>query len=212
MKCRSIALATLFSMCLATFALAVEPKTIGWSDLAPTPVAYENPFVDLTADQLDMLRTILRAEQSKTAEAKDMARGLRADLTAQGLDVDWLFNQRQTIIERRRAAATGTNEAVVGDEVRMPGYVLPLEMKDRKVVEFLLVPTVGACIHEPPPPANQIVHVRYPDGIEIDGLFTPVWISGGLMASNSVQDLFLVDGEAQVEVSYAMTATAVSDY
>ena len=43
--------------------------------------------------------------------------------------------------------------------VKIPGYVVPLEALPDSLREFLLVPYFGACIHSPPPPANQIVHV-----------------------------------------------------
>jgi hypothetical protein len=46
-----------------------------------------------------------------------------------------------------------------GTLVKLPGYVVPLESTADAVSEFLLVPYFGACIHSPPPPANQIVHV-----------------------------------------------------
>src|SRR4051812_19776056 len=45
-----------------------------------------------------------------------------------------------------------------GSRVRLPGYVVPLDEARGGVKEFLLVPYFGACIHVPPPPANQIVH------------------------------------------------------
>ena len=43
--------------------------------------------------------------------------------------------------------------------VRLPGYVVPLEQTAQGMRELLLVPHFGACIHTPPPPANQVVHV-----------------------------------------------------
>ncbi len=52
-----------------------------------------------------------------------------------------------------------TNPAIVGQVVRLPGFVVPLEDSKEGLKEFLLVPYFGACIHSPPPPANQIVHV-----------------------------------------------------
>ena len=51
----------------------------------------------------------------------------------------------------------------------MPGYLLPLEFSGKLVSEFLLVPWVGACIHTPPPPPNQIVHVKTDKPIELAG-------------------------------------------
>lgn len=50
--------------------------------------------------------------------------------------------------------------ALNNTQARLPGYVVPLEEGAQgELKEFLLVPYFGACIHTPPPPANQIVHV-----------------------------------------------------
>lgn len=79
-----------------------------------------------------------------------------------------------------------------GSAVRLPGFVVPLQTAaDGKVTEFFLVPYFGACIHVPPPPPNQIVHVNYPAGYDMPDLYTPVWISGTLHTatiSNAVAD------------------------
>lgn len=53
-----------------------------------------------------------------------------------------------------------TVDAMDGRDVRLSGYVVPLEEAEGGLKEFLLVPYFGACIHSPPPPANQIVEVR----------------------------------------------------
>lgn len=50
--------------------------------------------------------------------------------------------------------------ALDGESIRIAGYLVPLEYNEKKLIsEFLLVPYYGACIHTPPPPANQIIHV-----------------------------------------------------
>jgi len=197
-------------------AQAADPQDISWDTLAPPAAVIENPFEDLTDDQMDTLRQILRfearAERSDDTEASTEAQALREQLAKDGLDVDGLFAARLAIMEKREAAATGVNEELVGTSVRLPGYVLPLQFKDRKAVEFLLVPTVGACIHTPPPPANQIVHVVYPKGIEVTGLFTPVWITGTMVARSSVQNVGYVDGQAPVSVSYSMQPVLVEKH
>ena len=51
-----------------------------------------------------------------------------------------------------------TVESLDGETVRIPGFVLPLEFDETSIKEFLLVPYFGACIHTPPPPANQVIH------------------------------------------------------
>ena len=56
-----------------------------------------------------------------------------------------------------------------GKRVRIGGYVVPLDFEATTVKEFLLVPFVGACIHVPPPPANQIIYVKAEKGFEVAG-------------------------------------------
>jgi hypothetical protein len=69
-----------------------------------------------------------------------------------------------------------------GARVRLPGYVVPLDEAGAELKEFLLVPYFGACIHTPPPPANQIVFVAAPKGTKFRTMDT-VWVSGTLRAT-----------------------------
>ena len=65
-------------------------------------------------------------------------------------------------------------------DVKISGFILPLAFNGTKVTQFLLVPFVGACIHVPPPPANQIVYVKVEQGFDVQGTFDPVWVTGTL--------------------------------
>lgn len=203
------------ALSLAGVTASAESRAIGWADLAAPAAEYDNPFAELSREQMLGLRDLLwlqtRIEGGEAALAADAA-ALRARLEGEGLDIDWLFEKRLEIMEKRRLAATSVNEGVIGQSVRIPGYLLPLEVRDRRAIEFLLVPTVGACIHTPPPQANQMVHVRYPEGFEITGLYDPIWIEGSLAAQSSVQEVSYVDGETAVSVSYAMDAVTVEPY
>ncbi|MGD8241887.1 MAG: DUF3299 domain-containing protein [Desulfobacterales bacterium] len=98
--------------------------------------------------------------------------------------------------------------------VRLAGYLLPLEITDAKVTQFLLVPYVGACIHAPPPPPNQIVYVKVVqvEGIKRGGLYDPVWVTGKIKAKSMVKDLFFIDGSANVDIGYTMQADSVELY
>lgn len=71
--------------------------------------------------------------------------------------------------------------ALDGTVVKVPGFIVPLEDWATSVTEFLLVPYVGACIHTPPPPPNQMVYVQMVDGrrVTYDG-WNPIWIEGTL--------------------------------
>ncbi len=72
-----------------------------------------------------------------------------------------------------------------GRGVRLSGYVVPLKYEGTRVSEFLLVPYVGACIHVPPPPKNQIVYVTAKQPFRATGLFTAVTVTGTMSALGS---------------------------
>lgn len=78
-----------------------------------------------------------------------------------------------------------TNPKLDGASVRLPGYVVPLEEVKGELKEFLLVPYFGACIHSPPPPANQIVHVRAATPLKGWRSMDAVWVSGTLKAART---------------------------
>ena len=104
-----------------------------------------------------------------------------------------------------RVTASSAPAAVVaelnGKKVRIGGYVVPLDFDATKVTEFLLVPFVGACIHVPPPPANQIIYVKSAQGITLKGEFDPVYVTGMLTTEGQVTGL--------AETGYSIAAEAV---
>lgn len=86
-------------------------------------------------------------------------------------------------------AAAPAVKTLEGQRVKLAGFVVPLESKGDEIHEFLLVPYFGACIHSPPPPANQIVHVvaaRLPASFEV---MDPFWISGEMQLVKSDTEL-----------------------
>jgi hypothetical protein len=95
------------------------------------------------------------------------------------------------------------NSAMNGVEVKIPGFVVPLEEDQGTVTEFLLVPYFGACIHTPPPPANQILHVQPKQAAKFRSMDT-VWVTGKLQT---------VHNESTMGVSgYHITADSVTRY
>ncbi len=101
---------------------------------------------------------------------------------------------------------TGRVVPEMGDvEGRIPGFVVPLKTtQDMRILEFFLVPYYGACIHVPPPPPNQIIHVKYEEGFTLEALYDPVWIEGKLVIDRTENDI----GTS----SYSMVATGVEPY
>ena len=96
------------------------------------------------------------------------------------------------------------NTALVGQAVRIPGFIVPLEDSKDGMKEFLLVPYFGACVHSPPPPSNQIVHVLPRSPAKGLRSMDPVWISGVLATAQT--DSYM--GTA----SYRIEAVSVAPY
>ena len=89
--------------------------------------------------------------------------------------------------------------ALDGERVLIGGYVVPLDFDATKVKEFLLVPFVGACIHVPPPPANQIIYVKPAQPFEIKATFDPVYVTGKISVAPTFTGLaetgYTIDAE-----------------
>lgn len=74
-------------------------------------------------------------------------------------------------------------------QVRMPGFVVPIDTDGSQVFSFFLVPYFGACIHVPPPPPNQLVFITATQGIEIDSINIPIWVEGTMSLDPTAHSL-----------------------
>ena len=91
-----------------------------------------------------------------------------------------------------------------GQLVKLPGFVVPLDVVGDKVSGLLLVPYFGACIHQPPPPSNQIVHVEYEEPVELESMYDPVWVTGRLGLEGRTSSL--------ATAGYSMRGRAIEKY
>ena len=91
-----------------------------------------------------------------------------------------------------------------GSKVKIPGFVIPLEGDDKHVTEFLLVPYFGACIHVPPPPPNQIVYVKFPQGAPVQQLWDVIYVVGTLKTQQISHEL--------AEVGYLLEGQKIEPY
>lgn len=102
------------------------------------------------------------------------------------------------------ANARKLNLDLHGAYVRIPGFIIPLELGAEGVTEFMLVPYVGACIHTPPPPPNQLVLVRTIRPWPSDDLWDPVWVEGRMSAQLMTTEL--------AETGYTLSADHMELY
>ena len=193
-------------------------QLITWDSLVPTTQPLEDPFRDLTEEQLYDLESIVYFREANSQQGATNSidtqevTDLIANLQSANLDVDELlatYTKYLAEIERRSWLVV---DKLNDKRVRIAGYVLPLEFSDSGVDEFLLVPYIGACIHVPPPPPNQIVYVRTKEKVIADELYRPVWVTGRLGIEASDKNLTLVDGSDNIPIGYTIKNAVVKDY
>jgi uncharacterized protein len=100
-----------------------------------------------------------------------------------GLNMDQLSDADPRAMEaldklREEWNKAPANPSMNGARIRIPGFVVPLENQRNQITEFLLVPYFGACIHVPPPPANQLIHVFPSKPLKEIQTMQAVWVSG----------------------------------
>lgn len=195
--------------------MAVE--TIGWETLVPPVDESLDPYPRLSEDEQDSLYDLWMVRESRAAgslseELAQLEKDAIANLEAGGYDADKIMRELDAFLAILDANKSRLVENLDGKDVRIPGYVLPTEYSGDTVVEFLLVPYVGACVHTPPPPLNQMVHVRVDGGFANQGLFTPVWVTGRIETAMSTQSISFTDGAMDVEAGYKIEASNVVPY
>lgn len=136
-------------------------QEVNWTELMPkddldallNPPDYISQIADGSAQ--DKLESLPELSNTNTPKAPD---------------------RYQQALESTRVIETFKNK-----KVRLPGFIVPLQNNDeQQITEFFIVPYFGACLHLPPPPPNQMVHVTFPQGIALQDLYTPFWFEGTL--------------------------------
>jgi uncharacterized protein len=123
-----------------------------------------------------------QAAASVYTESAELAEAL-AIIAAGGelqnpVTVDWRMLRT---LDYRTGEMPAELKALDGKEVRIPGFMVPLEDWAEEATEFLLVPFFGACIHVPPPPPNQLVYVEMANRRKAKvNMYDPVWVVGRL--------------------------------
>ena len=93
---------------------------------------------------------------------------------------------------------TKLNAALDGAYVKLPGYIIPWDISSAGVTSFILVPYVGACIHVPPPPPNQLIFVETQTPWPSDDLWEAVWVTGTMRHAFQATEL--------ADIGYALEA------
>ncbi|AVZ78119.1 DUF3299 domain-containing protein [Zoogloeaceae bacteirum Par-f-2] len=196
MRRSRLVLAVLLSVCVTLTAAYAQQVTTGQSGyqvgdrLVSKARADKDGFTEIEWDDL------LPAEWNPQALFDDIDLDNLSDNDPRAIDL-----MRRLREEWDRAPVV---ERMNGRRIRIPGFVVPLEGDGKTIREFLLVPYFGACIHVPPPPANQLIHVMPDKPIAGDWNMVPVWVSGVLTVARIESQL----GNA----GYQLRAIKVEEY
>jgi hypothetical protein len=122
-------------------------------------------------------------------------------ITGDAIEVDWRLLGELDYITGK---APQELSSLDGKDVKIPGFMVPLEDNVNAVTTFLLVPSPQACIHVPPPPPNQMVLVEMDSSSNAKVEYGPIWIYGRL----SLKSKRHMYGES----SFTMTGKTIEPY
>lgn len=122
--------------------------------------------------------------------------------TLQGLGI--IEHDEMSLMRSEQPPSSGVTTDFNGKIVRLPGYMVPLDTTGAGVTAFILVPYVGACIHVPPPPANQLVFVTTGTPYESSGLFEAVNVTGMFGTASTSTQL--------ADIGYALSAEKIEPF
>jgi hypothetical protein len=120
------------------------------------------------------------------------------------LVVQEMIQHDQLPLSSDQPASSGVRTDWNGQIVRLPGFIVPIDYSGTGVTAFILVPYVGACVHVPPPPANQLVFVTSETPYETEGLFEAVNVIGMFGVSSMTTHLAVI--------GYALSAYRIEPY
>ncbi len=157
-------------------------KTLDWTDLMPS----------------DDLEALLNPPEYVSEVAEGTVGDQPAGMLKSGITEPKDRYQQALISSSVRPELDGT-------DIRIAGYLVPVDYNDdQQATAFFAVPFFGACLHLPPPPPNQIILVHSEQGVDIDDIYTPYWLSGELNTGLLENDI--------AESAYTMTLQQYEPY
>ncbi len=194
--------------------MATPETVLDWAELPdPSAQVFEDPYRDLSPEQFDDILYVVRLrgrlqQDSVSGEERQKWQALLTEtedaLAADGIDVDWLLDQREVVMERRRKAGTNGNPQFDGQTITLVGFAIPAPSDpDGRPVAYL-VPERGMCSHMPPPPPNQMIRVRLNGDWTPSYFHEPVRLTGVLTINPSVQNMMVVDGLMPMNATFQL--------
>lgn len=136
----------------------------------------------LTLRSLVLTAVVLATAGTPTLGAQQRPASPASATPSNPINIDWRVLAG---LDYESGGMTDTLKKLDGKNVRVPGFIVPLDDADLEGAEFLLVPYYGACVHTPPPPPNQMAFIQMAGKKSVKlGLFDAVWMEGTLKITN----------------------------
>ena len=192
--------------CITLFNSAIAKPSFEWSKLQPLQKEINDPFANLTNEQLDKLgyylglvnhlnQQQLNNEKLKPLEQKKQE--LEAWFKAEKLNIESLLSQRQNIIKQRTLNATNVNQNVIDKEVSLTGYIVPLNANEPKLDGIFLrevSPYIIIGHQHQSPDANQTIWIEGAPDLAIKALDQAVTFKGILKQVSINKTVTAIDG------------------
>ena len=178
MNYRTLTLVLLI-LCAPSLLLAKEPRILEWDEMMPE--GYLESLLETSFASFN--KVDIFSFDDNTEEAQQA------------------YEEMRTILESAPVVPDLENQLV-----KIAGFIVPLDFDfDSETFKtFLLVPYFGACIHTPPPPSNQIVHISSTKALDQEWLDYAVWASGVLNTKSKDSELAIA--------GYSMQDVSLEEY
>ena len=199
---------------IPTFSFAEKARVIEWNDLIPKQLRADDQLSHLTEEELDRVEWVIYLRRNLPEKITERDQVFYDEMIEsigewrkKGIDVD-------KIVAERQVRENSLNSELDGKRIRLAGYLLPLNLSNKVIKEFLLVPYIGACTHVPPPPRNQIIYATTGKAITFvaSEIFEPVWATGRLIMKPMSKELYLGDGTGNINIGYALAVDKIEPY
>lgn len=118
--------------------------------------------------------------------------------------VQGFIQHDETTLFSQQPPSYGVRTDWNGKIVKLPGFIVPIDYSGTGITAFILVPYVGACVHVPPPPANQLVFVTTEKPHESSGLFESVNVTGMFGTASTSTQL--------ADIAYSLVADRIEPF
>jgi len=200
-------------------AMTAPGLVVDWSELPdPSAQIFDDPYRDLSPEQFDDVIFVIRLrgrlqQDIGSAEERQKWQNLLIEtedaLSADGIDVDWLLDQRQIVLQRRDKAGTAGNPEFEGQTVTLSGFAIPAPPDGDGQPVAYLVPERGMCSHVAPPPPNQMIRVRLSGDWAPSYFHEPVRLTGVLSIDPTDRKMLVVDGVVPMRATFRLDAEHV---